>query len=54
MNFVYGLIVGTFAGGFLSYLYAAKVIADYKKAASTAGVLFTKLEGKVCAIRKAL
>ena len=54
MNFVYGCIVGLAVGGCLMLAYHAKVVADYQKAASTAGFLFAKVEGKISAIRKAL
>lgn len=37
MLFVYGFVAGTFAGGALSYLYTAKVIAKAKAEAAAIG-----------------
>lgn len=50
---VYG-IVGVLVGGLLSYLYAAKVIAEYEAAAGAVGVAFKKVEGKLLAVKKVL
>ena len=41
-----------FLGGFLSYLYAGKVIQKYEKAAGEVGVFFKKIEGKVTASKR--
>jgi hypothetical protein len=36
MSFVYGLLVGVLGGGLLSYLYAQKVVNEYKALAAKA------------------
>jgi hypothetical protein len=54
MHFLAGLILGTFGGGFLSYLYAQKVIADYHEAAGFVGIGFKKTGSKVVAVFDAI
>jgi|GEM_PF-5110168 len=54
LHFAIGLFVGIVATAIVAIVYHAKIVADYKFAASTAGLLFNKVEGKITAIRKAL
>jgi len=54
MGYAIAGVGGFVAGGFLVWLYKNKVISDYEKAASTAGLIFQKVSGKVTALRKAL
>jgi hypothetical protein len=54
MQFAIGFTAGVFAGGVLSYLYAAAAISTFKTEAAKAGVFFQKIEGKWQAVRKAL
>jgi len=53
-EFAAGLGIGIFGGGALSYLFAAKVINDYKKAAQAVGTFFSKVEGKIVAVKRAI
>jgi hypothetical protein len=53
-QFLYGFIAGFVAASVVIFLYHAKVIMDYQKAVSTAGLVLKKIEGKITAIRKGL
>lgn len=52
--FLWGFIVGALAGLAACYFGASRAIAEYKKAAAEAGVVFHTLEGKLTAVKKAL
>lgn len=54
MNFFIGAFLGFFVGGVANHIYGLTVIAEYRKVAAEVGVVFSVIEGKLTAIKKAL
>lgn len=51
---VLDFIAGAVCGGVFVGIYYSRLVADYEKAASTVGYVFTKVQGKVTAFKKSL
>lgn len=52
LHFAIGLLVGIVASAIVAIAYHKVIVADYNKAASTLGIVFNKVEGKITAFRK--